>query len=640
MRHRVLLHTNPPFLKTGLAENAKTLMKYLYKTGKYDLAHYCSQVNVADPNLRFTPWKSYGCMPNDQRLWDELNRDPGRARNVAYGSWNIDSVVKEWKPTIYVGSDDIWSFPKGDYMDKPWWNKINSILHITVDSLPILEQAYEQASLTKHYLTWAKFAAKEMHRFGPQFAHVDQIYGAMDTTKFSPITPQERADLRKRFKIDDGTVVFLFVGRNQLRKQFVQTIEAFAHFRRENPHANAKLWFHTSFSEKANGWDIPKMAGYHGLNKDDILCTYVCKTCGEWFVRGYEGEDIDCPSCNGQKTLITASIIHGVPDEQMRYLYGISDACISAFSSGGQEYHSVQSLLCGKPLACTSYSCGEDFVDQPGVHSLSYTTYIEQGNNFIKATTSIKDLKTFMGKVWRTSRRDLEAWGAKGREWAVKTFSIETIGAQWEKLFDSMPAVDWSQITLTQTAKDDKYAFPQIEDADAFITALYVNILKMDEPANGDGRKNWHAQLKNGVKREDIYAYFIGVARGENTKNQPAQDFWSMIDKNGRKRGLVVVKESIGDIMLVTSLFRSFHEQHPNTDLYVAVDSKYSDVLALNPHVFKVVPYQGAFEQEIQMMGAGQREGYFDYYYHVCIQTQRLLSYLSQPKPSFDLIHA
>lgn len=640
MRHRILLHTNPTHIKTGLAENARTLLKYLYQTGKYDIAHYCSQAPVGDGNLRFTPWKSFGSIPNDQRLWNEICQDPGKARNVAYGSWNIDAVVKEWKPTIYIGSDDIWSFPKGDYMDKPWWKQINSILHITVDSLPILEQAYEQASLTKHYLTWAKFAAKEMHRFGDQFKHVDQIYGAMDTTKFAPIDPNERAALRRRFGIADSTVVFLFVGRNQLRKQFVQTIEAFANFRRDNPHADAKLWFHTSFSEKANGWDIPKMAGYHGLTVNDILCTYVCRTCGEWSVRPYGGEDLDCPACKAQKSLITASIVHGVPDDQMRFLYGISDACISAFSSGGQEYHSVQSLLCGKPLACTTYSCGEDFADQPGVFNLGYTTYIEQGNNFIKSTTSIKDLKAFMGKVWRTSPRELAAWGAKGREWAVKTFSIETIGAQWEKLFDAMPAVDWSKVSFTQDPKNEQYPFPRIEDEDAFITALYTNILKMDEPVHGEGHKSWKARLKEGAKREDIYNYFIGVARQENGKNQPAADFWSLVDKTGRKRGLVVVKESIGDIMLVTSLFRSFHEQHPDTDLYVAIDPKYTEVLGCNPHIHRILPYQPAFEQELLMMGAGQREAYFDHYYHVCIQTQRLLSYLSQPKPAFDLTHA
>lgn len=644
MRHRILFHSNPCHLKTGLAENSKTLLKYLYRTGKYDIAHYCSQTSIADPNLSKTPWKSFGCLPTDPRAIQELNGDPGKARDASYGAWNIDNVVKEWKPSIYLGSDDIWAAPKGYYMDKPWWKQINAILHMTVDSLPVLEQAYEQAELTKHYYTWARFAMKEMQSRSPKCSHVGQIYGAMDTTKFAPISDNERFDLRRRFGISDNAVVFLFVGRNQLRKQFIHCLEAFAHFKREFPQADAKFHFHTSFSERGAGWDISKMAAYYGIKLDDILCTYVCKTCGNWHINSYKGEDIDCPYCGAQKSMITANIVHGVPDDQMKYVYGVSDACVSAFSSGGQEYHNSQSLLCGKPLASTNYSSGADFCEQPFVYTLGFSTYIEHGTNFIKASTNPRDIKQFMVKTWKSSRRELVEWGFKGREWAVKTFSIETIGAQWERLFDSMPPVDWATINLTREPKNDQFPFPDIADETQFITSLYTNILKMNEPEHGDGFRNWREVLKKGTPRQSVYDYFINEARKENGKTQPAgADFWSMIDKTtGRKRGLLVVKESIGDIIMISSLFKSFHEQHPETDLYVAADPKYHELLYGNPLIHKVLPYLPAMEQEMLMAGAGQldSEAYFDCFYHVCIQTQRLLSYLSQPSPAFDLTYA
>lgn len=637
-KHRILFHSNPTHLKTGLATNSKVLLKHLYKTGKYDLAHYCSQCSIADNNLKLTPWKSFGCLPNDQASINQLNADPGKARDAAYGAWNIDNVINEWKPTIYLGSDDAWGF--NGYLDKPWWNKINSALHITLDSLPILEQAYDQAKKTPHYFTWAKFAAKEMHRFGAEYQHVRQIYGAMDTVQFAPISDKERTDLRARFNISPNTVVFLFVGRNQLRKQLISTLESFAHFKRENPAADAKLHFHTSFSEKSQGWDIPKMAAYYGVKIEDILCTYVCKTCGQWHVASYRGEDIDCPYCSAKKSMITATIVNGVPDDQMRYVYGISDACVSAFSSGGQEYHNSQSLLCGKPLASTNYSSGADFCEQPFVYTLGFTTYTEHGTNFIKATTSIRDIKNYMVKVWKSSRRDLIEWGEIGRAWATKTFSIETIGAQWERVFDDMKPVDWSSISLTPEPKNDKYPFPQIDDEDSFISALYTNILKMNEAPAGDGFRHWKARLKDGMKREDIWQYFISVAQQDNAKIAPAtQDFWQQIDKNGRKRGLILIKESIGDIILISSLFQSFHDQHKDTDLYVMADAKYHDLLIGNPLVHKVLTYLPAAEQEMLMMGAGQKpdDSYFDYFYHVALQTQRHLSYLSQPSPAFSV---
>ncbi len=642
-KHRILFHSNPCNIKTGLAENSKTLLKYLFGTKKYEIAHYCSQTSIADPNLNLTPWKSYGCLPTDPRIIQELNSDPGKARDASYGAFNIDNVVKDFKPTIYLGSDDIWGWPKGHYLDKPWWKAINPILHITVDSLPVLDQAYEQALMTPNYFTWAKFAANEMRARHEKCAHVNHIYGAMDIAKFSPIQEDQREKLRKQFGIDPNTVVFLFVGRNQLRKQYIQVLEGFAHFKKERPNANAKLHFHTSFSEKGVGWDIPKMANYFGINQNDILSTYVCKSCGNWHVSSYKGEDLDCPYCGAKKTMCTATITNGVPDEQMKYLYGISDACISAFSSGGLEYHNVQSLLCGKPLASTNYSSGADFCEQPFVYTLGFSNYIEHGTNFIKATTSTKDIKNYFVKVWKSSRRDLIEWGEKGREWAVKTFSIQTIGSQWESVFDKLIPSDWSSIELKQKKKNDKFPFPQIEDEDKFIDTLYKEILFMNEPIHGDGFKNWKEVLRKGGSRQDIYKYFINEAQKENSKIDGIElDFWTYIDKTDKKRGLLLVKESIGDIIMITSLFKSFHEQNPNTDLYVMIDPKYNELLLGCPYVYKVIPYHNAFEQEMIAIGAGQKpqDSFFDVYYHVCMQTQRLLSYLSQPKPAYDINYA
>lgn len=642
VKHRILLHTNPCHIKTGLAENAKTLLKYLYRRNKYDIAHYCSQTSVADPALRLTPWKSYGCIPTDPRVLHELNSDPGKARDASYGALNIESVVKEWKPTIYLGSDDIWSFPKHAYYDRPWWKKINPILHVTVDSLPVLEQAYEQAISTPTYLTWARFAMKEMHRRNASCAHVGQIYGAMDTTKFSPIQENERAELRRRFGISDSTTVFLFVGRNQLRKQFVQCLEGFAHFKRENPQADAKLWFHTSFSERGQGWDIPKMAAYYGIKLEDILATYVCKSCGQWHVASYRGEDINCPYCGSEKSMITATISNGVRDEEMRYLYGVSDACISAFSSGGQEYHNSQSLLCGKPLASTDYSSGADFCEQPVVYTLGYTTYIEQGTNFIKATTSTKDIKNYMSKVWKSSKRDLAEWGEKGRDWAVKTFSIEQIGRQWEAIFDKMTIVDWSSITLEAESKNENFPFPEVADENQFIHTLYREILRMNEPENGDGFLNWKKVLAAGRSRKDVYDFFINEAKKENVKNQISKpvDMWDLIDKStGRKRALFVIKETLGDCLIATQLFDSFHATYPNHDLYVATKSDNFPIFVGNPNIFKLLPWNDVFEQEMVMIGAGQSEGYFDVYMHPAIPTQRQLNYLSMTNIAYDLKH-
>lgn len=629
-KKRILIQTNPPWIKTGLAEAGRNLMRYLYATNKYELAWYCTQVSESDPNLLLTPWKSYGALPSNPQAIQELNQDPGKARDASYGSWNIDKVVKDFKPDAIWGADDIWSFPSHAYMNKPWWNQINSILHITVDSLPVLEQAFEQAKLTKHYYTWAKFASKEMHRMGSEFSHVKQIYGGFDTQYFHPIAREERNKIRQKFGINSNTIIFNYIFRNQLRKRVALLIKAFAEFKRENPLADVKLHLHTCFGERNHGWDIPKLMSVHGVKQEDVLATYVCKKCGTWHIGPYVGEDVNCPYCKGEKTMCTASITNGVPVEDMKYIHGISDAGLSPHNSAGLELFIPQTLLCGQPIACTNYASGEDFCEQDFVFPLSYTQDNEPGTNFIKAVPSTEDMKKFMKKVWRMSPKELKEWGQKGRDWAVKTFSIETIGAQWEALFDSLPLIDWDKVNLTSQIKNDQYPFPEIEDEDQFITALYTNILKMDEPPNGEGRKHWAAQLKNGMKRQDVYNYFISVAKTENQKNQVNNvDFASLLDNTGRKRILYLMKESAGDCLISTQLFQGIKEKYPEHDLYVATESKFFDIFQGNPYIHKLLQYQSFMEQEMILIGAGQSSKLFDVFLHPGILTQRQLFYLS-----------
>jgi hypothetical protein len=651
-RHRILFQSNPLHLRTGLAENGRTLLAYLYKRG-YDIAHLATQGTMAnDPKLALMPWRTYGAIPPDQEVINRINGDPLFGRDASYGALAIDGAVADWKPTIWIGSDDLWSFPLAAYADKPWYKRVHGLHHITVDSIPVLDQAYEQAKRSKHYLTWAPFAAREMRRVGgAAMSHVQSIYGAMDTGLFSPITPKERDDLRKQFGITPDTFVFLYVFRNQLRKSANTILEAYARFRAEHPGVKAILHFHTAFHEKGQGWDLPRMAAYYGVKPQELFCTYVCKKCGSWSVATFQGEDLKCPMCGEEKGLSTASIVHGVPGHQMRFIYGISDACLSAFTSGGQEYHSVQSLLCGKPLACTSYSCGEDFCtpDTEGfVYPITWHPYHEPGTNFIKAANDMGSITTFMRRMVKSSARERQAAGEAAREWATKTFGIDAIGAQWERLFDTLPVnPEWSSVEVAAKTppKNPAYQPPDIGDNAAWLKDIYKGVLLMDVADGDAGLGDWLRGLAAGQTRETILAYFRQVAADENAKLGYATggtagastDFGSLLDTTGRQRGLMLVKESIGDICMVTALFESFHQQHPDTDLYVAIDPRYAEVLAGNEHVHKVLPYIPAMENELLMVGQAKTPRYFNVYYHVCVQSQRVLSYLSQPEPVFNL---
>lgn len=638
-RKKIVFNTNPPWILTGLAENGRLLAHYLTKTGKYDLAYYCSQANVQDANHSRQPWKSRGCIPPDPAVHARAQQDPmGYGRWLSYGNLLIGDVVKEEKPDIVWASDDIWAFGN-EYWKSSWWSQIHPILHITVDSLPVSEMAYEQAKVTPNYFTWAKFCVEEMKKRGPEFSHIKQIYGTTDVTNFAPLTPNEKLEIRHKFNISPTTTIFGYLGRNQLRKEFLAEVVAFHEFKKENPTADAKLHFHTSFSETSQGWDIARLAKYIGVDSKDILCTYVCRQCGNWHVAPYDGEDKDCPYCgvrgNAQQQTgaVTANIVHGVPASEMRWLYGIRDFTISAANSGGLEFENVNSLLCACPLACTNYSSGADFCEQPFVYPIEWHQRFEAGSSFIKATSSISSIKQFMRKAWKMSSAEKQRIGEESRAWAVKTFSVETIGAQWEAVFDALPPKDWSSITLSYKPKNPDLPMPTTANNEEWVRELYQKIL-LCEP-DPQGFQHWLQSLQNNVSREAIYKFFCERAREDNAKNAAPMDFWSLLDmKSPKKRALMVVKESIGDLLMITSLFESFHEQYPDHDLYVATSPQYAEVLAGNPHVCRTLAYQQWMENEMAMTGAGT-DGlrYFDVFMHPCIGTQRVLNYLSANNP-------
>lgn len=627
-RKKVILNTNPPWLLTGLAENGTLLARHLEKTGKYDLVYYASQTHVQDPNHARQPWKSRGCIPPDPQVHARAQQDPaGYGRWLAYGNLMIGDLVKDEKPDIFWGSDDIWTFGN-EFWKSSWWKQIHSCLHVTVDSLPVSEMAYDQAKETAHYYVWAKFAMDEMRK-RKETAHVKQIYGAIDVAEFAPVSTAERADLRRRFGISADTTVIGYTFRNQLRKEALNLLWAFRDFKRENPRANVKVHLHTSWSETAQGWDIPRIIKSLDIDPRDVLCTYVCKQCGGWHVAPYSGEDIDCPHCGAKKSMVTANIAHGVLHEEMKLLYAIRDATVSPSTSGGLEYENVNTLLCGLPLACTNYSSGADFCLQPFVTPIEWHPRFEAGSSFIKASNDVGSIKRFIAKVHSLPAAQRQAIGEQGREWAVKTFSIDTVGKQWEDVFDALPPKDWSSITLTAKPQNPDFPMPQLAGNEEWIKSLYNNIL-MCEP-DPDGMKNWLQSLANGTPRQAIYQFFCDRARDGNAKNQPAQDFSVLFDKGDRKKILFVIKESGGDVFICTSLFKGLRDLYPEADLYVATEPKFHEMLAANPLVHKVLAYHSAMEQELLM------RSYVDHYYFPALATQRQLNYLTHDRVGLDL---
>jgi glycosyltransferase involved in cell wall biosynthesis len=640
-KKKILFVTNALWLNTGLSRNLRTILLHLYKKNKYEITQLCQGVSEKDPRLTDYPWKCYGAIPVDKESLSKFNQDPNQGRRASYGSFKIDQVVEQELPDIVWLSDDIWAFPQSDFVNKSYVNKnvedfslgkgTVMIHHLTADSLPLMDEVFEISKKAPLYF-WASFAEREMKRLETENypKMIGTVPAAIDDSIFHPISKEERSKLRKKFNIGENTKIFFYLGRNQLRKQFHSLFEAFANYKKKNPNVDAKIFVHCSWTE---GWPLEKIIKDLGIEKEDVLTTYVCKVCGNFEVKSYNGEDQDCRFCGAKKSQSSSNVKNGVSECDMRYLYGIADACLSLHTSGGFELHQAQSLLCGKPLATIPYSCGEDFAEQDFVYSIDYTTTRECNTGFRKSIPNIFSIEKFINKIVNSTDEKLQKIGEEGRTWALSKFSGKIVSEKWEEVFDSLPYADWEKVTFKFVPKNPEFIPENIDDDRAWVKHLYLNILNLEVTDTDSGLIYWSDLLKSGTDRKAVVEYFRKTAIEENSKNVTVK-FEDIVGKDEDKKVLLVCPQSGGDIFLVTSLLESCKETYPDHKIFFACNPQFSDILKGNKYIDKIIPYHEYMESELAMVGSRDNRKYFDVYINVPIFTQQKLNYLSHSKPN------
>ena len=182
--HKVLFISNFSKAVTGFGKNMKNVLRRLHEDPDIEVVEAANGVRFG-ADLR-TPWTSYGTFPIKPSTLQEINSDPYKKRLAEYGNYTIDEIIEKEKPDVVVGIEDIWAF---DWAKKPWIGKIGSVIWTTLDSLPILDQAYTVAPLVDKFLVWASFAEEEMNKKG---FDVETLHGAVDYSSFHRLPDQER----------------------------------------------------------------------------------------------------------------------------------------------------------------------------------------------------------------------------------------------------------------------------------------------------------------------------------------------------------------------------------------------------------------------------------------------------------------
>jgi glycosyltransferase involved in cell wall biosynthesis len=632
---KLLFQTDSSLAKTGFGRNAKALLSYLYATKKYEIIQYCCGTDYSNPSLQTTPWKSIGTLPSDPQERHRIGQDPGQARLASYGGYLIDKVMKEEKPDFYFGVQDIWGteFAVG----KPWFDKINSVIWTTLDSLPILPTAVTNAPKIKNYWIWSSFATKALHKAG--HTHVKTVHGCIEADNFFRLDTEDRLDLRKKNNIEEDAYIVGFVFRNQLRKSVPNLLEGYAKWKAENkPNKKTYLLFHTYWKE---GWNIHKLAEEYGIEKSEILTTYVCKKCGDYEVKKYDGEDQNCSRCATEKSQVTTSVGFGIREDQLNEIYNFMDVYCHPFTSGGQEIPIQEAKLTELVTLVTDYSCGEESCEEgSGSIALEWTEYREHQTEFKKASTCPLSIASSLNKVFSMAQTERADRGKMSRQWALNNFSVEVIGKFFEDFIDNTDVKEYDfdeeNNPDTQKRNHPEAFIPHVESDSDWVLTLYREILASDNHTNDEGYKNWMTSLENKVPRQQIEDYFRKVALEHNQKFFPVkiEDFLDKDDKG--KRMIYVMPESSVDVFLSTALFKSIKTKYPDYNLYVATKQENYNILEGNEHVFKVIPYNAQFDNTLFLEGIGDHEGYFEIAFTPHLTTQRINNYTHNSKDKIN----
>lgn len=601
VKKKILVSTNHHGALTGFGKNCKNILSHLYKTDKYEIIEFANGVIDGNEQAKLAPWKVVGSIPNDKNVLSRISQDSNLARMANYGYFYIDKVIKDIKPDVFIGIEDIWAF--NGYWDRKWWNKINCMIWTTLDSLPILPEAVKMAENCQHFYVWASFAEEALHQLGKTNAKT--LHGSLITENFKKLEPNNINDLKKTFNVKDDFIIG-FVFRNQLRKSVPNLLDGYKLFLERNPESRAKLLLHTNWKE---GWDIVRACSERKIDLKNILTTYVCSKCHNYLIHPFLGHDKDCPFCKSEKTLNTVSISQGVSEGQLNEIYNIMDVYCHPFTSGGQEIPIQEAKLCELITLVTDYSCGTDMCSEESAGiPLSWSKYEEPATQFIKASTNEQSICESLEKVWNMSEEERSLWGKKARQYVINNYSGDVIGEKLENIIDNMPEVnfDFNEI---EEKRNKKYKPNFKASPEEFIKDLYKNIIRT-EPKEEE-LNEWVEKIKDGESKEKIFRHFSSVIEQTSIKLDDA------LDKNDKGRVGIYIDGDPFITLAYSYFFKSIKEMYPDWEIYCFCDPKNHSILDGIDCVKRLLPSNDALKDSLAMEGSGDEEGYFDVFYYL-----------------------
>ncbi len=180
-------------------------------------------------------------------------------------------------------------------------------------------------------VTPSRWARERLVDYGFDAGAISVVPHGVDSNVFFPMSAEQRQAARAAIGIEAGETVYVNVGVATWNKGLDLLILAFAQLRRHHPRARLLLKDHK---------------GLYGIGVEQVIAN----------LRSSAPDLVD------ERTLAAISVLSGSLDlEQLRSLYGLADAYVSAYRAEGFNLPVLEAMACGTPVIVTAGGATDDF---------------------------------------------------------------------------------------------------------------------------------------------------------------------------------------------------------------------------------------------------------------------------------------
>lgn len=429
-KKRILFCSEATFLNTGYATYTREILKYLYNTGKYELAELGCYANPEDPRCDTIPWEFYaGAIPpnSPQHIQQQYASSPDNQ----FGAFVFHDVCLDFKPDIVCDIRDFWMLEfaaRSPYRDFYKW-----CIMPTVDAEPQAQNwlsVYQSADACLTYSDWA--GELLVRQTG---GHINYIGSAPPSANSAYSAVLNKENSRKQMNLPTGKKIIGTVMRNQRRKLYP---DLFAMFRllldKVADPENYILYCHTTYPDM--GWDIPELIHEHKLY-DNVYFTYRCLLTGKCFAKKFSGSSTKSLESAGKATFPT--VANAPTCEELATIMSCFDLYIQYANCEGFGLPQVEAAALGIPVASVNYSAMETVIKKlEGISLEPLALYKEMETGCMRAVPNNHSTSDALISFFEKPFFERQKMGFNMKQNFLKNFQWDISGNQWEKYFDSV----------------------------------------------------------------------------------------------------------------------------------------------------------------------------------------------------------